>query len=257
MEDRRIRICENLESLSMAAAQSFIQMSRESIDRKGSFIVALTGGRTTKTLFRTLSLSENAREVEWEKILFFWGDERVVPPDHPESNFGQAYQLLLSRVKARPENLFRIRGELTVDEAIEDYRIKLRENAANSLNWPRFDLVFLGLGLDGHIASILPGSITEQERISPVIATTFDYQDRPAGRVSLTPLVFNSAREILFLVSGKEKASILRRVLQGNGDPQDLPALRIHPQKGCVTWLVDEEAASLLPEDLRDRISSA
>ena len=125
-----------------------------------------------------------------------------------------------------------------------------KQGGAKTLEWPRFDLVLLGMGTDGHIASIFPGEITEGELGSPVIVTKANYQGRPGERVSLTPLVFNSAKHVYFLVAGKNKAKALRAVLNEKRDPVEMPASRIHPREGEITWFVDKDAASLLDKDL-------
>jgi 6-phosphogluconolactonase len=246
MAPKDIRMFQDLESLTAAVAEAFVDRATKVIKENDVFTVALTGGSTVKNLHTMFASPEYQSKVAWRKIRFFWGDERLVPPDHPESNYGQAYRLFLGHVGVRPENIFRIRGELVSQEAVQDYKEKLREHAPEGLEWPPYDLVFLSLGSDGHIASIFPGEISEAERCFPVIGTTADYQGRPAERVSMTPLVFNSARQIFFLVSGESKAAALRMVFCGEGDPKDFPALRIRPEEGVITWFVDEAAASLL-----------
>ncbi len=256
MSNKNIEVFRDLDSLIETAAQVFVDAAHKAIAERGIFTVVLTGGNTVKDLHVLLASPANRRKIAWEKVRFFWGDERQVPPDHPESNYGQARDLFLSHVGAREENIFRIRGELEPQEAVNDYEEKLRENASGNLDWPRFDLVFLSMGSDGHIASIFPGVISEVERCSPVLATTADYQGRPAQRVSMTPLVFNSARQILLLVSGKGKAAVLRKVLCGEGDARYYPALRIHPKDGEVVWFIDEAAATQLPKDFFDHDQS-
>jgi 6-phosphogluconolactonase len=246
---RKVEVFQDLVSLIETAAQVFIDAAHKAIEERDIFTVVLTGGNTVKDLHVLLASPANRRKIAWKKVHFFWGDERQVPPDHTESNFGQARDLFLSRVGVREENVFRIRGELEPQEAVDDYEEKLRENASGNLEWPRFDLVFLSMGSDGHIASIFPGEISEVERCSPVLATTADYQGRPAQRVSMTPLVFNATRQILLLVSGEGKAAVLRKVLCGEGDARDYPVLRIQPKDGEVMWFVDEAAANQLPKD--------
>lgn len=245
-----IQIFQDLKTLNKEVADRFVQETSKAIDQIGYFVVALTGGNTVKGLYELLSHPPYADQVNWGRGLFFWGDERVVPPDHPESNYGQAYHLLLSRVALKPENVFRIRGEINPREAAEDYIDKLRGNAAIGLEWPRFDIVLLGMGSDGHIASIFPGEITDVERSSPVIVTSANYQGRPGERVTLTPMVFNSAKHVYFLVAGKSKAEALRAVLSDEVEPEKIPASRIQPREGEITWFVDKDAASLLEKHL-------
>jgi 6-phosphogluconolactonase len=250
MQNKKVRIYQDLESLTTAAAKFFIDFAIHAIEENGRFIVALTGGSTVKGLHTKLASPPYQNKVAWDKVRFFWGDERMVHPSHPESNYGQAYELFLKRVGARNENIFRIRGELALQEAVDDYKEKLRENAGEGLDWPRFDLVFLGMGSDGHVASIFPWENLGVGQNAPVLTTTADYQGRPAQRVSMTPLVFNSAKQILFLVSGESKAEVLRKVLCREGGPNELPALRTQPEEGGTMWYIDKAAASLLPKDI-------
>ena len=250
MQKTSIRIFRDLEALSQAAADAFNRLANTSIAQSGEFTVALTGGNTVERFYELLSFQPHANQVEWDKVRFFWGDERLVPPDHVESNYGQADRILLDRVGVKPENVFRIRGEWSSQDAVEDYDGKLKLLAESDHDWPRFDLVLLGMGSDGHIASIFPGEISNGELRSPVVATTTDYQGRPGERVSLTPLVFNSAKNIFFLVAGEGKAAVLARVFDDQADSEKLPVLRIQPKDGDVTWFVDEAAASQLPKEL-------
>jgi len=253
MEKSNIRVFLNLEVLSQAAADVFIGLAHGSIEQNGVFTVALTGGSTVVKFYEVLSSQPRINKVEWDKVRFFWGDERLLPPDHPESNYGQANRLLLDQVGAKLENVFRVRGEWPSQDAVDDYTGKLKLFAGPDLDWPRFDLVLLGLGSDGHIASIFPGEISIGERSLPVVATTADYQGRPGERVSLTPLVFNSAKNIIFLVAGKGKAAILSTVFDDQADSEKLPVHRIQPYDGNVTWFIDQAAGSQLPKELIDR----
>jgi len=183
-------------------------------------------------------------QIEWEKTFVFWGDERCVPPDDPGSNYHQADEILLSQVPLPEKNILRVKGELDPSAAAADYARVLKEYAAAGLDWPRFDLILLGMGADGHTASLFPGS--EVKATSPTLAVTANYQDRPARRVSLTPPVINSARKILFLVSGADKAPAIERVLSNPAFPKQYPAQRIQPTDGELIWFLDEDAGSRL-----------
>jgi len=196
-------------------------------------------------LYRLLADEPFRSRVDWDKAFVFWGDERCVLPDDEGSNYRQAQDLLLSHVPVLEKNILRIKGEREPAEASVDYAQILKRFAAPGLGWPRFDLVLLGMGEDGHTASLFPGSQVEAN--SPTLAVTAGYQDRPANRVTLTPLVLNSARNILFLVTGENKASALKEVLSGTYRPELFPAQRIRPTDGKVVWLVDEAAGSKLP----------
>ena len=179
----------------------------------------------------------------------FWGDERSVPIDDPGSSYGQARAVLLSHVTIPDSNIHRIRGELGPVEASKDYSITLKGFASPPLEWPRFDLVYLGMGEDGHTASLFPGSPVDLAE--PTMPVTAHYQDRPANRVTLTPAVFNSARMIVFMANGEKKADTLAEVLTGGYNPAQYPAQRINPKDGRLIWLVDEGAAGKLPKELR------
>ena len=158
-----------------------------------------------------------------------------------ESNYRQARDVLLSHVPIPADNIHHVEFDLEPAEAAEDYALVLKQFAFPPLDWPRFDLVLLGMGEDGHTASLFPGS--EVNVVSPTMAVTAQYQNRPANRVTLTPLVFNSARRIIFLVSGESKAQTLVNVLYGEYDPEQLPAQRIRPTDGELIWMVDKLAA--------------
>jgi len=172
----------------------------------------------------------------------FWGDERCVPPGHPDSNYRVAREALLDRVPLPAGNVHRIRCEQKPEQAAQAYAAKLR--AFFDAPWPRFDLILLGLGNDGHTASLFPGSAALHEIERPIVAVTAHYQDRPAYRVTLTPPAISAARHVLFLVTGVAKTEIMRAVLE---DPKaQFPAQRICPTDGQLTWLVDAAAAGQL-----------
>ncbi len=240
-----IRIFNDIENLSRAAANLFIEQAIESIIERDRFLVALNGGNTPMRLFQLLGTDFRDR-VDWSKIHIFWGDERCVPPDDPQSSYGRARDMLLSRVPIPDSNIHRIKGELEPAEASKDYSCTLKEFSSPPLEWPRFDLVYLGMGEDGHTASLFPGSPVEVAE--PVIPVTAHYQDRPADRVTLTSVVFNSAHKVVFMVTGEKKAITLAEVLSDRYNPEQYPAQRIDPKDGELIWLVDEEAAGKLPK---------
>jgi 6-phosphogluconolactonase len=241
-----IHIFKNLEELSRTAAYLFVEQAIEAIAERRRFLVALNGGGTPTRLFQLLA-TEFADRVDWSRVRVFWGDERCVPPEDPGSSYGQARELLLSHVPIPEANVHRIQGERGPVQAAKEYELVLQEFASPPLAWPRFDLVYLGMGEDGHTASLFPGS---QVNVSePTLPVTAQYQDRPANRVTLTPLVFNSARLVAFMVTGEKKAKPLAEVLNGKQDPELYPAQRIHPGDGRLIWLVDEAAAGRLPRE--------
>lgn len=226
------------------------------IAEKGIASFALSGGGTPLDLYRELGRSVFAQYIPWDRVHFFWGDERLVPPDDPGSNYAAAKVAFLERLSVPQGNIHRIRGELTPQEAAADYAARLEAWAAEydpgaPNPWPRFDLVLLGLGADGHTASLFPGSPVEVD--APVIAVMADYQGRPAGRVTLTPPVFNDAHHIVFLVSGPSKADAVYGTFYTD-DPVRFPAQRIRFVDHMEPlWLLDKGAAQRM--DWRGRVS--
>jgi 6-phosphogluconolactonase len=239
-----VRTFKNLEALSQAAAEIFIRTATEASKRQERFLVAISGGSTPDKTYILLASPAYRSQVDWSRVFVFWADERCVPPDQPGSNFAGARQALLGHVPIPEENVLRIRGELPPEKAAANYARTLEKFAASPLSWPRFDLVLLGLGEDGHTASLFPGSPLEST--TPTMVVKADYQDRPAHRVTLSPQVFNAARQVVFLVSGEGKARALAIVLEGEQRPLEFPAQRIRPENGQVVWLVDQPASRKL-----------
>lgn len=243
MSTPEIHFFYNPEAFYDFAAQRFTESANQAIQQRGVFACALSGGNTPLELYRQLTAPQYRSQVPWGNVHLFWGDERCVPPDHPESNYFNAYKSLIAPLSIPSSNIHRIKGELSPDLAVQDYSRLLQELAAKEPGcppWLIFDLVILGLGEDGHIASIFPGS---EEINSPVIGVTANYQGRPAHRVSLTPLIFNDARHIIFLVRGENKHDAFVQSVSGQRDLLRWPAQRIHPPDGVVTWIVDSAAA--------------
>lgn len=228
----------DLDQLSRAAADFFVEAAGQAVRQRGRALIALSGGSTPLRLFRLLAEPPFSTQVPWATIHFFWCDERCVPADHPESNFGQANRLLFEPLGLAGSHLHRVLGELPAVEAATAYAETLREYAQPPLLWPAFDLALLGLGADGHTASLFPGRPIPAD--APVLAVTADYQGRPAERVTLTPLVLNQARRVLFLVSGREKTVAAARTLFGPPDPALFPAQRIRPVEGTVAWYLED-----------------
>ena len=239
-----VSVFRDADSLSRAAAEIFTRVADQTLQERKRLLVALSGGSTPKRLFQILASPPYAQSLPWSQIHFFWCDERLVPPDHPESNFGQAFASLFSHVEIPGENLHRIRGEDDPNRAADEYRGVLGSFSDGDLKWPRFDLVFLGLGADGHTASLFPGAIHPEEKVSPVIVVTADYQGRPGGRITLTPLALSTARNIIFLVAGKDKAHAVHQTLHGSTNLKKWPAQRIQPVDGKLIWLLDDKAVS-------------
>jgi 6-phosphogluconolactonase len=241
-----VEIFDSLATLSQAAVVQFVELTHWAIGQRGVFRVCLSGGSTPQMLYATLAQAPFAGMLPWEKITFFWGDERLVPPDDPESNYGQAERELLHPAGVPAANIYRIRGELPPEQAAQDILLRLQQLAEPGMQWPQMDLVLLGLGADGHTASLFPGSDPALGAGQAALAVTGNYQGRPAERITLTPAFFNSARHVLFLVAGAEKAEALAASIYGPDDPIRWPAQRIRPSAGEVTWLVDAPASARL-----------
>jgi 6-phosphogluconolactonase len=233
-----VKIFRDISELRQAAAKAFIEIANQSIAKRGRFLVVLSGGSTPTKLYERLA----DEPLDWGRVHFFWGDERCVPVEDVENSYGQAKKVLFDKISAT--NIHRVKSELEPDSAATDYAHTLSQFADPLLNFPRFDLVLLGMGDDGHTASLFPGSPVDVS--TPTLAVTAHYQDRPANRITLTPPVFNQAREVWFLVTGKSKAEALKHVIEGESNPQLYPAQRIRPANANLVWMIDEAAGSLL-----------
>ncbi len=242
-------VASNADALADRAARAFLRASRTAIQLRGRFCVALSGGSTPQRMYARLSQLAFAGQVDWTRVFLFWGDERCVPPDHADSNYGAARQTLLVDAPIPDANIFRIRGELPVDQAARLYDAELRAFFVGE-NVPHLDLVLLGLGEDGHTASLFPESpaLLETQPWASAVAHT-DGLPPKVARVTLTLPVLNAAREIFFLVSGDKKAAILAKVLNTPASLEEIyPAQLVRPVSGRVAWLVDREALSIWSE---------
>jgi len=244
-----VRIFETSEDLARAATEECVRLAMEAVEARGSFSIALAGGSTPKRLYALLAsepdYSFRAR-FPWRETHFFWGDERHVPPNHADSNYRMAFDTMLSKVPVSLSQLHRIEGEtLDATKAAQAYEEDLLQHFHLTRGtWPEFDLALLGLGPDGHTASLFPGTeaLDEMSRL----ATAVWVPKFQTSRVTLTAPLLNHAASVLFLVSGKDKAEALRAVLQGEFQPRRYPAQLIRPEQGNLTWLADRDAASLL-----------
>ncbi|MBI4277706.1 MAG: 6-phosphogluconolactonase [Armatimonadetes bacterium] len=241
-----IVICPDVATLAREVARRFAEHARRAVAARGRFMVALSGGSTPRGLYAVLAGDPYREDILWARTHVFWGDERCVPPDHPESNYGMAREVLLSRVPVPPENVYRMVGEHADPEAAAArYEAVLREVFhLDAGNVPVFDLILLGLGDDGHTASLFPGSAALREQRRLVAAPFVDRLN--VYRLTLTPPVFNHAAAVMFLVAGWSKAAGLRAVLEGPDRPERLPAQIVRPERATLLWLVDQAAASLL-----------
>jgi 6-phosphogluconolactonase len=246
-----IKIFPDRAALTRDAARRFVVCARAGLAARGQFSVALSGGTTPRDLYALLATPEFAAQIEWSRAHIFFGDERAVPPDHVDSNFKMANDILLARAPIPAQNIHRIRAELAPDDAAREYERELRKffaregNQGNEGNaFPRFDLILLGLGADGHTASLFPRTRVLRETTRWVAAELSAKLN--AHRITLTAPVINAAREIIWLVAGADKAITVRDVLHGNYRPDDLPAQLIAPRDARVVWLMDREAAKEL-----------
>jgi 6-phosphogluconolactonase len=238
-----VRIFPDPDILAENAARLFAAAADQAIAEQGRFSVALSGGATPRALFRILSAAYRDR-VRWKQVHLFWSDERSVPPDHEQSNFRLAHEELISKIALPWENIHRIEGELPPAEAAALYETELYRHFGSS-GLPRFDLILLGVGRDGHTASLFPDSAILQESARLVVPS---YSEEAGNwRVTLTLPVLNHAAAVLFLVSGTAKAHVISGIL-GKWRRHPYPAALVAPAQGHVIWLIDREAASELKE---------
>lgn len=256
MSEANIRIFHDLEELSRAAAVRFTELARERVQQGKLFSAALSGGSTPRTFLEILANPEFSQRIQWESVHLFQVDERCVPPDHLQSNYRMINGRLLRLVPAAAGNFHRMQAELDDrDAASTQYELEIRETLAPAEgHLPSFDLVFLGLGSDGHTASLFPDTSALAESSKWVCP---NYVEKlQMHRLTLTYPLLNAAREVIFLVAGSGKAEILRRVIEGKRDLENLPAQGVQPGEGSVTWYLDREAASLLYKNRPHRKSS-
>jgi 6-phosphogluconolactonase len=231
--------------LSQAAAEEVIRAATDAVAQRGRFAIALSGGSTPKNLYTLIAANASA-SLPWDRMFFFWGDERHAPPDHPDSNYRMAYEALLSKIPIPPGNVFRIPAENPdAAAAAEAYEQMLRKFFALAPGeFPRFDLILLGLGPDGHTASLFPETAALQEKSRLAVANWVE--KLKTSRITFTLPVLNAARCIAFLVSGTDKAGVLHEVLEGNAPGEKYPSKLVRPGDGKVIWFVDRAAASEL-----------
>jgi 6-phosphogluconolactonase len=239
-----IEILADAAAMAEFAAGQLIKIARDSISSRGRFSIVLAGGSTPRLLYSLLTQPDRMAQFDWSRLQVYWGDERCVPPDDPDSNYLMARQSLLDHVPLRSENVHRIFGELEPEQAAHRYESEL-QIAFPGVKFPRFDLVLLGLGEDGHTASLFPGSSALSETNRWVVPVEHHIPPPPlVTRISLSFPVLNAAANVLFLVSGPAKAGILSKVLRYQDNLDSLPAQRVRPKDGCLFWVVDRGAAS-------------
>lgn len=234
-----VRVVPDLTALAEAAAKEFAGAARDALADHGRFTVALAGGSTPRPFHQRLAGQPFRKAIDWKRVLFFWGDERCVPPTDERSNYRMAKETLLDPLQIPAANVFRIDGEEPPARAAAAYETLLRGQFPS----PRFDFCLLGMGADGHTASLFPGRPALAERRKWAVSTRSPQRD---ARITLTYPVFNAARRILFLVSGRDKSGPVATIVKKERGYRKLPASGIQPVRGSLLWLLDESAASRL-----------
>lgn len=235
---RKIEIFETREALTTRAADLIVEKLDAALSEKPLASLVLSGGSTPKDLYTLLVLEKYKDKIPWEKLLIFFGDERCVPPDHPDSNYKMAHDALLSQVSIPSENIFRMKGELSPDIAAAEYETAIKSALGEH---PKFDIVLLGMGADGHTASLFPGTTALAASEKLVAANYVEKLD--SWRLTLTPPAINMSRNIFFLIAGNDKAKAVKEILENDADS---PAQLIAPRSGSLFWLLDDDAASQL-----------
>ena len=248
-----VRVLSNIDAIAKRAAQDFLQSATQAVSEKGSFTVALSGGSTPKVLYSLLATDAALRsQLPWDKMFMYFGDERSVGPDHADSNFRIATETMLSKVPIKPEQVFRIKGEYKdTEKAAQEYEQVLRTSFKIAEGqFPRFDLVYLGIGNEGHTASLFPGTkaLHETKRLAVRNWVGKLY----TNRITLTAPAINNAARVIFMVTGADKALALKGILEGPHEPDQLPAQLIQPPNGNLVWLVDTVAGGMLSIGIRE-----
>jgi 6-phosphogluconolactonase len=242
-------VSEDAAALAQSAAKHFAARVREVVAKRGRARIAISGGSTPKATFALLADPGQpyGKEIPWEKVELFWVDERTVGPEDPDSNYRMTREQLLSKVPLQPEHVHRIEGELDPEEAAARYESVIRrEFRLEGAEVPRFDLLWLGMGDDGHTASLFPHTEALHQLGRIVCANHVPQKD--TWRITLTAPVINEALEVIFLIGGDDKAEPLERVLYGEYDPEETPAQLIQPKNGSLLFLLDKKAAAKLPK---------
>lgn len=238
-----IKIYSTPEETVTKFAEKLKLLINKSVEQNKNFYCALSGGNTPQLLFKVLK-QNYLSEINWSKVHFFWGDERCVEPENNESNYGTAYKLLLNSIDIPKENIHRIRGEEKEELEAQRYSEEILKNLPKENGLPIFDLIILGLGSDGHTASIFPDqmNLLESEKVCEVAVHPTSKQKR----ITLTGKVINYAKEISFLVTGKEKAKVISEIINKKDNYKVYPATYIDPQNGNIVWYIDKFAGQLL-----------
>jgi 6-phosphogluconolactonase len=247
VSQRQLHVFENTRELSLAAAKSFVTLAHQAIGLRGRFTVALAGGSTPRGLYELLAGTPYSEQIAWHDCEVFWGDERAVPPDHPESNYKLAQDSLLGHVPVSAECVHRMRGEsANLERAASDYQLEIADRFGTSAAGPppQFDLILLGMGQDGHTASLFPDTRAIEESERWVVAN--EVPQLKTHRLTMTFPLINEARKVFFLATGSSKAVVLSEILEGSPNPRRLPARSVRPKAGEIGWFLDRQAAARL-----------
>lgn len=246
MSPDRLLIAGDEAAFRREAARLVAESSAAAVAERKRFILALAGGSTPKRVYEQLADPFFRMRIAWERAHFFWGDERCVPPDDGESNYLMAKRALLDPLSIPPARVFRMKGEMEPPEAAaRDYQNAMKAFFRQDLSIPRFDFMFLGIGNDGHTASLFPRTAALDESERWVVSNRVEALQ--ATRLTLTYPVLNAARRIVFLVSGEGKSEIVREIFREDASPNRFPAQRVRPDAGELIWLLDRPAASKIP----------
>lgn len=234
-----IKVFKDQRTASEAMAEAFKAIAVEAVKRRGRFTVALTGGSSPVMLYQLLHSEPYREQIPWNRTYIFWGDERVVPFDDEQNNAKMAFDNLLNHVSVPAKQIFRMNSEISPEKAADAYEKQIKQHFGDAV--PSFDLILLGIGRDGHTASIFPGSDVVHER-KKWVSTGYN-SEQGTTRITLTAPLLNKAKHIFFAVFGKDKSITLSDVLKGKFNPELLPAQLIQPEQGELSWYVDEGAA--------------
>ncbi len=245
---KRIHVYPNKEKLVIATTERVINLIGQAIQENGFCNIALAGGNTPREVYSMLAANSYRGRVDWNRIHLFWGDERMVPPEHRDSNFRMVQQTLLKHVNIPDGNVHRIRGEIEPEQASVEYTKLLHDHFREDS--PRFDLILLGVGEDGHTASLFPDTDAIEECERHAVAVFVPRLN--TWRVTLTVPVLNAAREVFFLVSGSPKSNIIKHIMSIKQPTKDLPATLVNPENGTLHWMLDSDAAALINKNLKE-----
>jgi 6-phosphogluconolactonase len=238
-----IKVLPDVQAIVIDAAEQIVRAAEKAVALSHRFSIGLAGGSTPKALYQLLASESYRDRIDWTRVEVFFGDERCVPPDHAESNFRMARETLLSKVPIPDDNVYRMRGEINPNEAAKEYGMMLKEKFGEEGG---FDLILLGMGEDGHTASLFPGTPAVRETKHRCVAQLVEHSTTgKSWRITLTAPFINRCREVIVLVAGANKARTLAEVLEGPRDPEQLPIQLVQPASGKLTWLIDAAAAGM------------